>query len=531
MRLRRDAQGNYSYQFVADEDAISDAEQEVAAAENDLYNFDKEQYQNTLNEALTLYSEWQQKLKEAAEINDPEERAKKEAMINKYYQDMIYQTVSDNTTAQQNLQSSAFDALSGMYATNLTNFEAMTDGMFGDFSKFTIEDMPSLLAQMVAGYDGSIQQMVNAMGNEEEGFIAISNKAFTDLTTSAGTFDSAVTTLRSNLEENGGAIRDDINKTKFLIDKTKGAADNLVSSLSVIIGDQYKTVRDGLTKLGNKYIEVGKQIEAARTNAQNLLSTLNTLNGTKVNPQVPTIDANPTAVPTFGSSGGSSGGGSTESASGTGTEEKLLKVGTMLEWTGGIMPIDFIRSGTPYEVKDVLTDQQQKDLKNGKKVRSFWEIKAIDKSTIDEEPYYRVYHKNNQTGKEFTGYLNASLVNPETYSFDTGGYTGEWGAEGRMAVLHEKEIVLNKMDTENILNAVSIVRGLDNMISKLGATFLAGVTSAKIPNIISTENNNSTAQTVNITAKFPDVTSAAEIEKALKNLVNIASQRAQSTIK
>ena len=44
MRLRRDANGNYSYEFVADEDAVSSAEQDLAAAENDLYNFDKDQY-------------------------------------------------------------------------------------------------------------------------------------------------------------------------------------------------------------------------------------------------------------------------------------------------------------------------------------------------------------------------------------------------------------------------------------------------------------------------------------------------------
>lgn len=526
MRLRRDAQGNYSYQYVADEDAVSDAEQEVAAAENDLYNFDKEQYQSTLDEALTLYTEWQQKLKEAAEINDPEERAKKEEMINKYYQDMIYQTVSDNTTAQQNLQSSAFGALSGMYATNLTNFEAMTDGMFGDFSKFTIEDMPSLLSQMVAGYDGSIQQMVNAMGNEEEGFIAISNKAFTDLIDSAGTFDSAVSTLRSNLEENGGAIRDDINKTKLLINETKGAADNLVSSLSVAIGDQYKTVRDGLTKLGDKYIEVGKQIETARTNAQNLLSTLNTLNGTKVNPQVPTIDANPTAVPTFGSSGGSS----TESASGTGTEEEDKYIGTVITWKKKIYPWKYKDSGgKPISLSMAeLWGEEIESLSRGRNPQVLqtamnnakieWEVLRKDEGRNSNSYLLQ----NKQTGAY--AHIEASQI----ASLDTGGYTGEWGAEGRMAMLHEKEIVLNKMDTENILNAVSIVRGLDNMVSKLGATFLAGVTSAKIPNIISTENNNSTAQTVNITAKFPDVTSAVEIEKALKNLVNIASQRAQS---
>jgi hypothetical protein len=31
--------------------------------------------------------------------------------------------------------------------------------------------------------------------------------------------------------------------------------------------------------------------------------------------------------------------------------------------------------------------------------------------------------------------------------FDTGGYTGKWGPEGKLATLHEKELVLNKQDT------------------------------------------------------------------------------------
>jgi hypothetical protein len=29
------------------------------------------------------------------------------------------------------------------------------------------------------------------------------------------------------------------------------------------------------------------------------------------------------------------------------------------------------------------------------------------------------------------------------YEFNTGGYTGAWGPEGRLAVLHQKELVLN----------------------------------------------------------------------------------------
>jgi hypothetical protein len=45
-----------------------------------------------------------------------------------------------------------------------------------------------------------------------------------------------------------------------------------------------------------------------------------------------------------------------------------------------------------------------------------------------------------------------------TVYFDTGGYTGSWGPEGRLAMLHQKEIVLNAHDTENILSIVDMVR-------------------------------------------------------------------------
>ena len=50
---------------------------------------------------------------------------------------------------------------------------------------------------------------------------------------------------------------------------------------------------------------------------------------------------------------------------------------------------------------------------------------------------------------------------------DTGGYTGEWGKEGRWALLHEKELVLNKNDTANILDAVKISRSVDDKISSM----------------------------------------------------------------
>ena len=45
-------------------------------------------------------------------------------------------------------------------------------------------------------------------------------------------------------------------------------------------------------------------------------------------------------------------------------------------------------------------------------------------------------------------------------SFDTGGYTGSFGSQGKLAMLHEKEIVLNKYDTKNLLDIIDITRSL-----------------------------------------------------------------------
>jgi hypothetical protein len=44
--------------------------------------------------------------------------------------------------------------------------------------------------------------------------------------------------------------------------------------------------------------------------------------------------------------------------------------------------------------------------------------------------------------------------------YDTGGYTGKWGPEGRLALLHQKELVLNARDTENMLAMTQIVRDI-----------------------------------------------------------------------
>lgn len=118
------------------------------------------------------------------------------------------------------------------------------------------------------------------------------------------------------------------------------------------------------------------------------------------------------------------------------------------------------------------------------------------------------------------------LTGDEIMALDTGGYTGDWGSDGKLAILHEKELVLNKEDTANILNAVNAVRSLSSGILKdifansgFLMDLLSGMSSA--PSI---NPNGQLEQNVRIEASFPNVSSKDEIEAAFTDLVNQAAQ-------
>ena len=132
--------------------------------------------------------------------------------------------------------------------------------------------------------------------------------------------------------------------------------------------------------------------------------------------------------------------------------------------------------------------------------------------------------------------------------FDTGGYTGEWGDEGKIAILHEKEYVLNAdltarffdalktfslvdqfVNTENQIQQqqlqIETLEALSNYIDQLADRMN---TTTINPNDFSASlfnsGNQQLEQNVHIEASFPNVTQSSEIEMAFDNLVNKASQ-------
>ena len=109
----------------------------------------------------------------------------------------------------------------------------------------------------------------------------------------------------------------------------------------------------------------------------------------------------------------------------------------------------------------------------------------------------------------------------ELLGLASGGYTGEWGPEGRLALLHQKELVLNPQDTENFLAGINILREITRMID-LQANAMASPMGFAMP--FASHGGSGLEQNVHISASFPGVQDRNEIEIALRSLVNEASQ-------
>lgn len=110
----------------------------------------------------------------------------------------------------------------------------------------------------------------------------------------------------------------------------------------------------------------------------------------------------------------------------------------------------------------------------------------------------------------------------ELLGYDTGGYTGDWGASGKLAILHEKEIVLNKSDTENLFKTVDVVRNISSQINNARAADFSYMRYGFGTNF----GNSTVEQKVEIKAEFPNATNHSEIEEAFDNLINRAAQYA-----
>ena len=117
-----------------------------------------------------------------------------------------------------------------------------------------------------------------------------------------------------------------------------------------------------------------------------------------------------------------------------------------------------------------------------------------------------------------------SSPTPGPTGFASGGYTGEWGPGGKLAMLHQKELILKEGDTENFLASLEVLRDIVKVIDLHAMNAqLGGLLNS--PQYHDYEGSREVLeQQVHIEASFPNVSDRYEIEEALTTLVNKASQ-------
>lgn len=81
-------------------------------------------------------------------------------------------------------------------------------------------------------------------------------------------------------------------------------------------------------------------------------------------------------------------------------------------------------------------------------------------------------------------------------TFDTGGFTGDWGgSDGKLAMLHQKEIILNANDTPNFLKALDTSKEILNQNQQSNNTN-SGLNLDDLLKSFSTENVSTTSSSV-----------------------------------
>lgn len=486
MRLRRDSQGNYSYQYVSDQDAIADAQAEVEEAQNSLYNLDKEAYQENLDQLLSIYTEWQEKVEE---INikykdDEAERQRQLALINEHYGNMITGLTKQNTEIRNNLMSSTFAELSRLRGIDLEEFQNLSD-----------EEKRIIMESMVPQWNNGVQIMADKfIGNGTgSGFIDGCEVAF-------GKLNDATANYQQSLDNLANAAGVDLEMISTGQQTLLSEIEQLTTDNDILIGQYEET----LSKLEDNVRATEDWVKACQDLAREAANAM-----AKVIALQQTESAR---AASFGSKNSNSGGngGFNKDSSNSSTKDK----------NNG-------NSGSNPDGNENPKNNPNKDSKIDRRPPYYYRTSSDSKSV---SIYFR--DKISLAAKMGANDLLRHPVYKNATRFKTGGYTGEWtngDRDGRLALLHQKELILNAEDTKNILNTVDMVRSLnDSMNSRMFNLFNASAID-KLYNLLAEREEAPIEQNIEIHASFPGVTVEREIEEAFDNLLTRMTQQVFKT--
>lgn len=457
MRLVRDSQGNYNYVYTANQDNISQAQQALEDAENNLYNIGLEgaqsyqdKYAQILEEAFNAFKDLSEQYKNG-EITSEEVFNQKRLELQNYY----YNRLKDI----QDLYYIAHDLLVNESYTNEADYLFAGIGNLEDFKDAT---------------DQYLQDCNNAFDQWQE-----NTEVATD-----------------SVGDGMGDLQDHI---QDVTDTSSDLTDQIQDSLIPALEDELEAVRD-MTNLWLSHrdalYETLQAYEELQQGAQNTISDAAGVQPGGVLPNIP--------------------------------EEYKADIGAIMAaylQQGGSINDDLFQ-----QLWNKRNEKIEWLAANGYS-SDYWgsygeeTIKGFEElvSGGGDQSWYD-YAANMYTIEQIREFLQQMGLP----TFKSGGYTGEWGPEGRLAIIHEKELILNQSNANKLLQIISDYSNKNSLsgIDILNSSFNDIITKFRglINKININSGNNIAAQQVKIEASFPNVSVASEIEDAFNDLLNRAAQ-------
>ena len=473
VRLQRDNEGNYGYVYTADQDAVNDAEQNLANKQNDLYNLVLSQAQEYGEKMIQLRKEHDAEVNQLNEdyqngvITSREEFEIQLQDIEKKYRELEYAEMQSYETAKLWLNRTGAEGQTEAW-TNSFDEVITQHRLFNDESENNMTELSN-----------NIINNLDELDSQREYFTEEAKMGNQGLKDTVNQVTSSVQNLSNSVIRNGG-----------LADSMQTAI-NKAQNLTTAFFNQYDALKDliqGYSDAANK--------------ANNLYNRTVDL----INAQVALNHAQNGATSVTWGSGGVS------AVYGDGT----IQNGNSDYKNVNITPNTTESSNNKqrYAVHDYITG---KDIIVTEDEIDQYRLKGAGPSRF-------LIKKISSYGTP--GHFKSGGYTGKWISAKGGMYTGSWNGpdleeNGKLAFLHQKELVLNATDTENMLNAIKLIRQISQTIDLQAATQSSALSlqASQFSN-----NGQVLQQEVTIHAEFPNATDHNEIEEALSNLVNRAAQ-------
>ena len=504
IQLVRDSQGNWNYQYTANQDDIANAQQNLLDAENDWYNIAKQQVTDVTGEIVSTWKECQDKIKDIYSdmtLTD-EERSAQAQEIYKYYSEKIKYLEEEKQNAIADMTEAGNK--------NLIDNAIITGDTITDLTGITTEELKQLVADSGESIADILmknsEQLKEIAGNNTDLIDKFNNtyaKDLDDMTQNTTNFEDELRKLLDQAQRDFDNYKD---KVQNVASETGTTLNNLAQET-----DKVSEATDQLRERGDEAKDtLWNMIDAAQNASDGYLELAQSIWDT-----VEALRALASQQAQFAASSSSKGNSS-----------KGYDPNT--DYSGVIM--DGIANGwLEYGSKEYkeLTSQRENKIDDMGLTKEYFGTRgdAADNRYKDSTSVGQ-YESEEEWKKKMQ-----ALGVP---GFATGGYTGIFD-DAKLAFLHQKELVLNQSDTENILAAVQAVRTIGTDLFKSIEKSLDGNAIAamalmgqKLNPVATTPIQDSIEQTVHIDkVEFPNVTSRTEIEEAFISLTNDAAQWAR----